>query len=89
MSIQSEITRLNDNIAASYSAAAALGAEMPAEQTSDNLAATIASIWAIPAGGTVGQVLSKQSDTDGDVGWVDDKDTTYTAITNEQIDALF
>ncbi|WP_407385301.1 leucine-rich repeat domain-containing protein [Ruminococcus sp.] len=44
MSIASEITRINTNIAAAYSAASDKGAAMPQAQNSANLAATINSI---------------------------------------------
>lgn len=48
MSIRSEITRINNNIAAAYSAAESKGATMPATENSANLADTIGSI---PLGG--------------------------------------
>ncbi|MBQ1898879.1 MAG: hypothetical protein II163_06885, partial [Ruminococcus sp.] len=44
MSIRSEITRINNNIAAAYSAAESKGATMPATENSANLAQTVASI---------------------------------------------
>ena len=44
MSIRSEITRINNNIAAAYSAAESKGATMPATENSANLADTVASI---------------------------------------------
>ena len=44
MSIQTEIDRINANIAAAYTALAAKGATMPTAQNSDNLEATINSI---------------------------------------------
>lgn len=43
MSIQSEINRITQNIASTYSVAESAGATMPTEQNSDNLAATVAS----------------------------------------------
>ena len=49
MSVQSQIDRIESNIAAAYTAAAAKGATMPATQNSDNLAATISSIVSAPA----------------------------------------
>ena len=48
MTIASEITRINGNIAAAYTALSNKGATMPATQNSANLATTVASI---PAGG--------------------------------------
>ena len=48
MTIASEITRINGNIAAAYTALSDKGATMPATQNSANLATTVASI---PAGG--------------------------------------
>ena len=44
MSIRSEITRINNNIAAAYTAAENKGATMPATENSANLADTVASI---------------------------------------------
>lgn len=44
MSVQSQIDRLTQNVADTYSVLAAKGAAMPTEQTSDQLAATAASI---------------------------------------------
>ncbi len=44
MSIESEITRISDNIEATYAAAENLGATMPEQQNSDNLASTVSSI---------------------------------------------
>lgn len=44
MSIRSEITRINNNIAAAYTAAENKGATMPATENSANLAQTVASI---------------------------------------------
>lgn len=48
MTIASEITRINGNIAAAYTAAGNKGATMPVTQNSNNLATTVASI---PSGG--------------------------------------
>ena len=44
MTIASEITRINNNIAAAYTAASGKGATMPATQNSANLATTIGSL---------------------------------------------
>ena len=44
MTIASEITRINGNIAAAYTAASAKGATLPATENSDNLATCISSI---------------------------------------------
>lgn len=48
MTIASEITRINNNIAAAYTAASGKGATLPATENSDNLATCIGSI---PSGG--------------------------------------
>ncbi|MBQ2720445.1 MAG: hypothetical protein IJF23_02805, partial [Clostridia bacterium] len=40
MSIQTEIARISQNISNTYTVLSALGADMPTEQTSDNLALT-------------------------------------------------
>lgn len=47
MSIQTEIDRINGNIADTYDTLSTLGAEMPAQQNSDNLAATAAGVAAV------------------------------------------
>lgn len=47
MSIQSEIDRINENVANTYSVLAEEGADMPAEQNTDNLPSTAASIKAV------------------------------------------
>lgn len=49
MTIESEITRIQNNIAAAYTAASGKGATLPATENSDNLATCIGSI---PSGGT-------------------------------------
>lgn len=48
MSIQTQINRINNGVAAAYSAAGSLGATLPTTQNVDNLADTVRSI---PAGG--------------------------------------
>ena len=48
MSIESEITRINNNIAATYTALSAKGATMPETENSANLASTVATV---PSGG--------------------------------------
>ena len=47
MSIQSEAERIKANVAATYAAAAGLGAEMPGAQNSDNLSKTGAGAKAV------------------------------------------
>lgn len=44
MSVQTEIDRISENVAATYTAAEELGADLPEEQNSDNLAETIRAI---------------------------------------------
>ena len=48
MSIESEITRINNNIAATYTALSAKGATIPETENSANLASTVATV---PSGG--------------------------------------
>ena len=48
MSIQSEIDRINGNVASTYSALSEMGATMPAQQNSDNLPGTVRTV---PQGG--------------------------------------
>ncbi len=47
MSVQSQIDRINQNVANTYAVLDALGADMPAEQNSDNLATTAGSAKAV------------------------------------------
>lgn len=47
MSINSEIERITQNVANTYAVLSALGAELPEEQTSDNLAATAGTAKAV------------------------------------------
>lgn len=47
MSVQTQIDRINQNIANTYSVLNALGADMPSAQTSDNLAATAGTAKAV------------------------------------------
>lgn len=73
MTIASEITRINGNIAAAYTALSDKGATMPAAQNSANLANTVASI---PAGGgdTVTAVnYTGSAITAGDKVWLNKK----------------
>ena len=73
MTIASEITRINGNIAAAYTALSDKGATMPATQNSANLANTVASI---PAGGgdTVTAVnYTGSAITAGDKVWLNKK----------------
>ena len=58
MTIASEITRIQNNIAGAYTALSAKGATMPATQNSANLATTVASV---PAGGTTLTVTNNSS----------------------------
>ncbi len=44
MSVQTQIDRINRNIANTYAVLAELGADMPAQQDSDNLAGTAGSV---------------------------------------------
>lgn len=49
MSVQSEIDRINGNVANTYSALSEMGATMPEQQNSDNMAATVLTV---PKGGS-------------------------------------
>lgn len=60
--INTQITRIMDNVAAAYTAALAKGATMPQNQNSDNLADTVASI-AIPQTQTKSATPSLSSQT--------------------------
>ena len=45
MSVQSQIDRIEQNVANTYAVLAGAGADMPTEQNSDNLSATAASVF--------------------------------------------
>lgn len=47
MSVQSQMDRINQNVANTYAVLQALGADMPAQQNSDNLATTAGSAKAV------------------------------------------
>lgn len=47
MSVQSEIERISENVASTYSVLDELGVDMPAEQNTDNLAETAATVKAV------------------------------------------
>lgn len=74
MSIQTQIDRIEQNVADTYSALEEKGATMPAEQNSDNLPATARTV---PAGGTTG--LSVQAD------WNQTDETAADFIKNKPI----
>lgn len=69
MSIQSEINRISGNVSDSLDAVAEKGVTVPQGANSDDLAGLIAIIPGLPSGGTTGQVLKKNSNTDYDVVW--------------------
>lgn len=86
MSVESEILRIQHNIANAYAAVSEKGGEVPLQPTSANLAAAVESIQAggvsLPAGGTTGQALVKASNADGDVTWGD-----VSGVTMDQVNA--
>ena len=77
MSIRSEITRINNNIAAAYTAAENKGATMPATENSANLAQTVASI---PTGSTP-TLITKQITENGTYTAADDNADGYSEAT--------
>lgn len=85
MSIASEITRINTNIASAYTACSNKGATMPVTQNSANLASTIATISGGGGGGSL-QTKSVTINSNGtttvlpDVGY--DGMTTVTVTTD-------
>lgn len=79
MSIASEITRINNNIAAAYTAASGKGATLPATEDSANLATCIGSI---PAGGNTRAFPANYwVDTSGNVHNIGN-DVNNTALPN-------
>lgn len=83
MSIQSEMERITQNISNTYSALEEQGATMPAEQNSDNLAATARSV---PAGG--GGTVSWNDLTDKPFYATDVVIFPETTVTFEEQEAL-
>lgn len=79
MSIRSEITRINNNIAAAYSAAESKGATMPATENSDNLADTVASI----PEAVQPTLITKQITANGTYTAADDNADGYSEVTVE------
>ena len=77
MSIASEITRINNNIAAAYDEAEAKGATMPATENSANLANTVASI---PTGSSP-TLITKQIIENGTYAAEDDNADGYSEVT--------
>lgn len=82
MTIASEITRINNNIADAYTAASGKGATLPATQNSANLATCIGSI---SAGGGEFQLTRFKDDTNTEIGthicnFTDANNTTYKVI---------
>lgn len=68
--VNSEVSRINDNISATYATAEAQGATMPDEQTSDNLAATVESIGGAGVktfNGRSGEVVPQSGDYTADM----------------------
>lgn len=87
MSIASQITRINNNIANAYSACNAKGATMPPAQNSANLANCISSISGGGGGGSVTDYL-KQSLISMNTGVVTDTHTLNLTMYDYD-DALF
>jgi hypothetical protein len=85
MSIASEITRINTNIAAAYDEAEAKGATMPATENSANLADTVASI---PSGGTP-TLIAKQITENGTYTAADDSADGYSDVEVNVYDQQF
>lgn len=86
MSIASEITRINGNIASAYTAASNKGATLPATQNSANLATCIASI----SGGGGGSVITATNTTGaaitaGDKVWITPNGAGYDIVTFQNI----
>ena len=72
MSIADQITRIKDNIAASYAECSAKGATLPTEENSENLPNTIASISGGAGGGDEITCVNEtgKSLNDGDKVWI-------------------
>lgn len=85
MSIRSEITRINNNIAAAYSAAESKGATMPATENSANLAQTVASI----PEAVQPTLITKQITENGTYTAADDNADGYSDVTVDVVDTKF
>ena len=86
MTIASEITRIQTNIANAYTAASGKGATLPATENSDNLATCIASIPAGGGGSGKYQLLERiKDDSNNEIGTVsgfftDANDVEYAVV---------
>lgn len=80
MTIASEITRIQNNIAGAYTALSAKGATLPANQNSANLATTVASVPA-GSGETVTATNSSSYDrVSGEKVWLNKSGNNYSII---------
>lgn len=71
-----------DGIAGSVGLLAGSGISVTASGQNITIAATGGGSGSVPAGGTTGQVLTKNSGTDYDVGWASDTDTSSVTSLN-------
>ena len=69
MSVQSEITRISNAKTSIADAISATGVNVPSGTKISGMASLIQEIPHVPAGGSAGQVLKKQSATDYDTAW--------------------
>ena len=87
MTIASEITRINNNIAAAYTALSDKGATLPATQNSDNLADCVDSVSGgeiVTATNNTGAAIAKDSKV-----WVNTKELQATKIGSVAVNSSF
>lgn len=85
MSIVSQIDRISNNIADTYSVLESAGATMPAEANSDNLAATAQTISAVLYGKAQSLTEAQKAQARDNIGAASE---TQMEAVNERLDAL-
>lgn len=80
MSVQSEIDRINGNIAATYSTLNDAGATMPAAANSNNLSATAASIKAVLYGKAQSLTTAQQQQARNNIGAISEIDVPKKGV---------
>ena len=80
MSVQSEIDRINGNIAATYSTLNEAGATMPAAANSNNLSATAASIKAVLYGKAQSLTTAEQQQARNNIGAISEIDVPKKGV---------
>lgn len=80
MSVQSEINRINQNVAATYSVLSEAGAAMPASANTDNLAATAAGIKAVLYGKAQSLTDAQKAQARANIGAISEVDVPKKGV---------